>query len=82
MNVYYCIFIITYLLVIFGPRVERCSARPIKSDCMASPPSVADIICERPLKRIVGSIRLVTAVSGKPKNVIVLVLVLVLAIAT
>ena len=35
MNLYYCTFITTYLLVIFGPRVEGCTARPIKSDRMA-----------------------------------------------
>ena len=35
LNLYYCIFIITYLLVIFVPRVQGCTARPIKSDRMA-----------------------------------------------
>ena len=35
MNLYYCIFIIIYFLVIFGPGVEGCTARPIKSDRMA-----------------------------------------------
>ena len=35
LNLYYCIFIIKYLLVIFGPWVEGCTAWPIKSDRMA-----------------------------------------------
>ena len=35
MILYYSILLVADLLVIFGPRVEGCTARPIKSDCMA-----------------------------------------------
>ena len=35
LHIYPYIFIITYSLVIFGPRVKGCTALPLKSDCMA-----------------------------------------------